>query len=262
MDPFLKNNFNLHNYQHAYGVFISPFLHAVKQKSVCWNSFLVTAFKNPCSIRTYVLGLLLFKTIKVMLFEEVINLNMKDADVIYYPRFFNNEISDFYFKTLLTTLEWQHDTITLFGKTHLQPRLTALYANNKHLYTYSNITMHPKAFTKDLLQIKEAVNKEANTNFTSCLANLYRNGNDSNGWHADNEKELGEKPIIASVTFGAERIFHFKHKYIPTLKTKLILKHGSLLIMKGSTQKYWLHQLPKTKKKVGERINLTFRIIA
>ena len=262
MYPFLKKNFNLCNYRYAYGVFISPFLHAVKQESIGRNSFLVTGIKNPHSIRTYVLDLFLFKTIEVMLFKEVINLNMKDADVIYYPRFFNHEISDYYLKTLLATLEWQQDTITLFGKTFLQPRLTVLYANNKHSYTYSNITMHPKTFTKELSQIKEAVNKEANTNFTSCLANLYRNGKDSNGWHADNEKKLGEKPIIASVSFGAERIFHFKHRYNPTLKTKLILNHGSLLIMKGDTQKYWLHQLPKTKKNVGERINLTFRIIA
>jgi alkylated DNA repair dioxygenase AlkB len=197
-----------------------------------------------------------------MRFESKINLNMKDADVMYYPHFFNNELSNNYFKTLLNTVEWQKDTITVFGKTYLQPRLTALYASNKLSYTYSNITMHPKPFTKELLEIKDAIEKVIDAKFTTCLANLYRNGQDSNGWHADNEKELGNKPIIASVTFGAERIFHFKHKYEPNLKTKIILNHGSLLLMKGDTQKNWLHQLPKTKRKIGERINLTFRIIA
>ncbi|MCF8272482.1 MAG: alpha-ketoglutarate-dependent dioxygenase AlkB [Flavobacteriaceae bacterium] len=197
-----------------------------------------------------------------MRFESEINLNMKDADVMYYPHFFNDKLSNNYFKTLLNTVEWQKDTITVFGKTYLQPRLTALYASNKLSYTYSNITMHPKPFTKELLEIKDAIEKVIDAKFTTCLANLYRNGQDSNGWHADNEKELGNKPIIASVTFGAERIFHFKHKYEPNLKTKIILNHGSLLLMKGDTQKNWLHQLPKTKRKIGERINLTFRIIA
>ncbi|MFH4966036.1 alpha-ketoglutarate-dependent dioxygenase AlkB [Gaetbulibacter sp. M235] len=197
-----------------------------------------------------------------MLFQDAINLNMKDADVVYYDHFFNKNLSDHYFKLLLNSIEWQQDYITVFGKTYLQPRLTSLYANNKLPYTYSNITMQPKAFTKELLEIKQATEKEINTNFTSCLANLYRNGQDSNGWHADDEKELGSQPIIASVTFGAERIFHFKHKFEPQLKTKIILNHGSLLIMKGDTQKFWQHQLPKTKKIISERINLTFRIIA
>ena len=132
-----------------------------------------------------------------MLFKDVIDLNMKDADVIYYPHFFNKEVSDYYFKTLLKTIEWQQDTITVFGKTHLQPRLTALYGNNKNPYSYSNITMYPKAFTKELSNIKNALKMKSRYNFTTCLANLYRNGQDSNGWHADNEKELGEQPYYS-----------------------------------------------------------------
>jgi len=187
---------------------------------------------------------------------------MKDADIVYYKNFFSQELSDFYFKTGLKDIEWQKDTIKVFGKTYLQPRLTALYANNKNPYSYSNLTLYPKAFTKELNQIKEQIETETQTSFTSCLANLYRNGQDSNGWHADNEKELGKQPIIASVTFGAERILHFKHKHQPSLKTKLVLNHGSLLIMKGLTQTHWLHQLPKTHTDIGKRINLTFRIIA
>lgn len=194
--------------------------------------------------------------------KEVIYLQMKDADVCYYPHFFNADEADFYLKTLLKSIAWQQDTITVFGKTHLQPRLTALYANNKYPYSYSNITMYPKTFTKELADIKIAIENEVKVNFTTCLANLYQNGQDSNGWHADDEKELGEQPVIASVTFGSERVFHFKHKQDFAQKTKLVLKHGSLLLMKGDTQKHWLHQLPKTKKDIGERINLTFRIIA
>ncbi|MFH6768208.1 alpha-ketoglutarate-dependent dioxygenase AlkB [Gaetbulibacter aquiaggeris] len=196
-----------------------------------------------------------------MLFKEPINLNLKDADVVYYPNFFNSELSNYYFKTLLKNIEWQQDTITLFGKTHLQPRLTALYANNNLPYSYSNIIMYPKTFNQELAQIKETIEKLLDVSFTSCLANLYRNGQDSNGWHADDEKELGQHPIIASVTFGIERIFHLKHKNESNHKAKIILQNGSLLVMKGSTQKYWLHQLPKTNKDIGERINLTFRII-
>ena len=97
--------------------------------------------------------------------------------------------------------------------------------------------------------------------FSSCLLNLYRDGQDSNGWHADDEKELGKNPEIASVSFGAERLFHLKHKKIKTLKHKLSLQNGSLLVMKGETQHQWLHQISKTKKPIGKRINLTFRLL-
>lgn len=197
-----------------------------------------------------------------MLFNDMITLNLKDADVAYYPKCFDSNQADFFFKTFLNTINWQQDLITLFGKTHLQPRMTALFANNNKPYSYSNIKMKPKVFTSELVEIKRHIESITKTSFTTCLANLYRDGNDSNGWHADNEKELGEQPIIASVTFGAERSFHFKHKHDKNLKQKLILEHGSLLIMKGDTQKYWLHQVPKTKKEIGKRINLTFRIIA
>ena len=121
--------------------------------------------------------------------------------------------------------------------------------------------MYPYQFTNELLEIKSEVEVIVNENFSTCLLNLYRNGQDSNGWHADNEKELGKNPIIASVSFGTNRMFHLKHRYKPELKHKLILESGSLLIMKGETQHNWLHQIPKTKKNVGARINLTFRII-
>ncbi|WP_346883970.1 alpha-ketoglutarate-dependent dioxygenase AlkB [uncultured Algibacter sp.] len=194
--------------------------------------------------------------------DSPLNLKMKDAEVIYYPNFFNIKQANNYFNSLLNTINWKQDTITVYGKIHLQPRLTAFYATNAKSYSYSNIIMHPNLFEGDLLKIKNNIEAQLNINFTSCLANLYRDGKDSNGWHSDNEKELGTQPIIASISFGAERIFHFKHKLDKNLKTKLVLKHGSLLLMAGATQENWLHQIPKTTKPIGQRINLTFRIIA
>lgn len=196
-----------------------------------------------------------------MLFKAPINLNMKDAEVIYYPNFFSKNKADAYFNKLLNNTHWQQDTITVFGKKHLQPRLTAFFATNSKTYTYSNIVMKPLPFNNDLFEIKHAIETQTRTGFTSCLANLYRNGKDSNGWHSDNEIELGENPIIASVTFGEERLFKFKHKFDDTAKLNLNLQHGSLLIMTGQTQHFWLHQLPKTTKNINNRINLTFRVV-
>lgn len=190
-----------------------------------------------------------------------IDLNLKDADVCYYPNFFSERDSSSYFYSLLAETPWQQDQIKVFGKTYDQPRLTALYANNDKPYSYSNLTMHPHQFTPNLLQIKSKIELQTQLQFTTCLLNLYRSGADSNGWHADNEKSLGKHPVIASVSFGASRVFHLKHRHDNLHKLKLILEPGSLLIMKGATQEYWLHQIPKTKKKVEPRINLTFRIL-
>ena len=189
------------------------------------------------------------------------NLQMPDAEVYYVPHFFNISEADELYRNLLNTTPWQQDKITVFGKTYLQPRLTAFFADNNKPYTYSNITMMPHKFNGPLLNIKNSIENQFQLKFTSCLANLYRTGQDSNGWHADDEKSLGNNPVIASVSLGAERMFHFKHKNNKHLKKKLLLEHGSLLLMKGETQHHWLHQIPKTKKPVGKRINLTFRII-
>jgi alkylated DNA repair dioxygenase AlkB len=187
--------------------------------------------------------------------------NLPNAELIYIPDFYSYEKSIQYFQLLKDNIPWQQDDITVFGKTHKQPRLTALFANNELPYSYSNIQMTPHEFTTELLQIKSDIEKEVNHVFTTVLLNFYRHGNDSNGWHADNEKELGKNPVIASLSFGEPRVFHFKHRTIKTEKHKLILEHGSLLIMKGEMQHYWLHQIPKTQRDIGARINLTFRTI-
>ncbi|MGS2740094.1 alpha-ketoglutarate-dependent dioxygenase AlkB family protein [Sinomicrobium sp. M5D2P17] len=188
-------------------------------------------------------------------------LPLKDAEVLYYPGIFSMERSLFYYQSLMEKALWQQDEITLFGKTHPQPRLTALYADNLAPYSYSGITMHPHPFFPELAEIKEKVESVCGESFTSCLLNLYRSGKDSNGWHADDERELGPNPVIASVSLGGERYFHFKHKKEKELRHKILLENGSLLLMKGSTQHHWLHQIPKTAKKIGPRINLTFRNI-
>ena len=189
------------------------------------------------------------------------HLRLPNAELIYIPNFYDSEKAEDYFEYLKENIPWQQDAIKLFGKTFPQPRLTALFATNDKPYTYSNITMKPKEFTSELRQIKADVEKVSDSEFTTVLLNLYRNGNDSNGWHADNEKALGINPVIASLSFGVTRAFHFKHRTIKEERHKLNLEHGSLLIMKGEMQHFWLHQIPKTKKLISERINLTFRTL-
>ncbi|WP_048331341.1 alpha-ketoglutarate-dependent dioxygenase AlkB family protein [Bizionia psychrotolerans] len=187
--------------------------------------------------------------------------HLPQAELFYLPHFYNPQKANKLFEVLKETISWQQDSITVFGKTHPQPRLTALYANNEKPYSYANIIMQPKLLTSELQKIKIDIEKIAKAEFTSVLLNRYRTGTDSNGWHADNEKTLGKNPIIASLSLGAPRYFHFKHRTIKSEKHKLLLESGSLLIMAGEMQHHWLHQIPKTKKEVGERINLTFRKI-
>jgi alkylated DNA repair dioxygenase AlkB len=193
--------------------------------------------------------------------SKPIQLDLPDADVVYFPAFFDQATADTIFIELKEKTPWQQDNITVFGKTHAQPRLTALYGNEGKPYSYSNLKMQPHHWTLLLQKIKSHVENFSNNSFTTVLLNYYRNGSDSNGWHADDEKELGTNPIIASISFGAERIFQLKHNTDKTLKRNILLEHGSLLLMKGTTQHFWKHQIPKTAKPVGPRINLTFRII-
>ena len=194
--------------------------------------------------------------------EESYSLDLPDAAVTYYKNMLTDQEATSYYETLLEEISWRHDDIKVFGKVYPQPRLTALYSSNAKSYSYSNITMVPEPFTPALQAIKKRVEAIAGVTFTTCLLNLYRDGNDSNGWHADNEKELGKNPIIASVSLGAPRLFKFRHKVDKSQQAKIILEPGSLLLMGGSTQHHWHHQLPKTARKIAPRINLTFRIIA
>lgn len=193
--------------------------------------------------------------------SEPLSLDLPDAEIIYYPQFFDKEQADQIYVELLQEIAWQQDNITVFGKTHPQPRLTALYGNEGKPYSYSNITMQPNPWNTLLQKIKYHIETTTECQFTTVLLNQYRDGKDSNSWHADNEKELGTNPIIASLSFGAERVFQLKHNTIADAKKSIVLEHGSLLLMKGSTQHFWKHQIPKTAKPIGNRINLTFRSI-
>ena len=186
---------------------------------------------------------------------------LPDGELLYFPNFLAKETADTYFEELLADIPWQADKITVFGKTYDQPRLTSLHALNATPYTYSNITMHPHPMCSALSSLLEKIKEVKNHPFNAVLLNLYRNGQDSNGWHADNEKELGTNPVIASISLGQERFFHLKHRKIKEQRLKIKLEHGSLLIMGGAMQHHWLHQIPKTSKSIDRRINLTFRLI-
>lgn len=187
--------------------------------------------------------------------------NLPDSDILYCPNFIDADIANDLFLNLFNNIVWKQDDIKVFGKVYAQPRLTAFHGNGTKSYSYSNITMNPSPFTAELLAIKKNIDQLANIEFNACLLNLYRDGKDSNGWHSDDEKELGENPVIASVSLGQERAFHLRHKKNKALKHKIVLQHGSLLLMRGSTQHYWQHQIPKTTRIIKERINLTFRIM-
>jgi alkylated DNA repair dioxygenase AlkB len=193
--------------------------------------------------------------------SEPIRFDLQDADIVYYPNFYDFVEGNAVFEKLLTEIPWQQEDIKVFGKIYAQPRLTALFGNDGKPYSYSNIKMQPHPWNFILQKIKFQVEEIIAEDFTTVLLNLYRNGADSNGWHADNEKELGTNPVIASMSFGAERYFHLQHNTKKNLKLKILLEHGSLLIMKGTTQHFWKHQIPKTVRPIGNRINLTFRKI-
>lgn len=195
----------------------------------------------------------------ILLPMKKIRIDLPDSKIDYFPDQFSAFESEDYLQWFEKQDLWKQDHIKLFGKQVLQPRLTALFGENGLTYTYSGLTMHPIPFPEDILIIKSRCEDLAESDFNICLANFYRNGQDSMGWHADDEKELGSNPVIASVNFGAPRAFHFRHKSDKNLKEKIILENGSILIMAGKTQHYYKHQLPKTAKKIGPRVNLTFR---
>lgn len=188
-------------------------------------------------------------------------LTLPDAELAYFPDFLGPEKADYLFKKLRKDIPWQQQNIKLFGKEIPQPRLTAFYAEKGIFYTYSGLQLEPETFSTEIIALKNQTQELSGFDFNTCLANLYRDGNDSMGWHADDEKVLGKNPVIASISLGGVRSFQLKHKKKKNLKEKIELQHGSLLIMKGGMQHFWKHQLPKTRKEVLPRINLTFRKI-
>ena len=198
------------------------------------------------------------------LFDDIIektkNWLPEDGTVNYYGKLLNKNEADFYLNKLLETIEWRNDEAIIFGKKIITKRKVAWYGEKPFEYTYSNITKYALSWTKELLELKTIIEKETGETFNSCLLNLYHNGEEGMAWHSDGETDLKKDGAIGSLSFGAERKFSFKHKQTDN-KVELILEHGSLLVMKGTTQKHWLHRLPPTKKVMRPRVNLTFRTI-
>ncbi|WP_257279873.1 alpha-ketoglutarate-dependent dioxygenase AlkB [Endozoicomonas sp. ISHI1] len=191
-----------------------------------------------------------------------INIYAPDAELSFWPEVITPKDCEFYYQQLLSGTRWRQDKITLFGKALDLPRLQAWYGDKGMTYSYSGLTLVPEPWTPVLLAIKEVVEQACRSSFNTVLLNLYRDGNDSNGWHSDDEAELGEHPVIASMSLGQERRFRLKHKEGKSRgisPLSINLSPGSLLVMSGSTQRYWQHCIPKTSGTVLPRINLTFR---
>lgn len=191
----------------------------------------------------------------------MIDLSIDTAKLHFWPDFLKENQADELFEELKTSNLWRQDKVKVFGKTYDQPRLCFLAADRKVNYTYSGLTLPAVDFSKSLSLIKTRIEQTSSTRFNSCLANLYRDGNDSNGWHSDDEKELGDEPVIASLSLGVTRNFDLKHKRNRLINKRIELTHGSLLLMSGRTQKDFKHQIAKSKRIHEPRINLTFRYI-
>jgi alkylated DNA repair dioxygenase AlkB len=192
--------------------------------------------------------------------NQPLNILPRDGVADYYGRLFIAARSDYYLELLKSTIDWKHDEIFIMGRLITTLREVAWYGDKGIEYTYSGTTKISLPWTKELLELKTTVEAKTGEQFNSCLLNYYHNGEEGMGWHTDAEKELKKNGAIASLSFGAERKFSFKHK-ITEEAVSIILENGSLLVMKGTVQTNWLHCLPKSKKVSLPRINLTFRTI-
>ena len=184
-----------------------------------------------------------------------------DGQVNYHPFAFSKEEIEAHFHYLSNEISWQQDVVTLYGKTYITERKVAWYAEKPFIYRYSGQSKTALPFSPTLLDIKSRVEKITGAEYNACLLNYYHNGSEGMGWHSDNEKSIRPNSSIASVSLGVSRKFQFKHK-THGLKFDLILYSGSVLVMRGETQEFWLHALPKSKKVTEARINLTFRKMA
>lgn len=192
--------------------------------------------------------------------ESLNNLLPYDGEVYFFGKILPAKKADHYFDRLMETIDWQQDEVIIFGKRIVTKRKTGWYGAEEFEYTYSKITRKAKIWTPELKELKDLIEEKTGLKFNSCLLNLYHSGEEGMSWHSDAEAELGKNPAIASVSLGATRKFVLKHKTSKE-KIELELPPGSLLLMQGETQKYWVHSLPKTKKVTEPRINLTFRNI-
>lgn len=180
-----------------------------------------------------------------------------EGELIYIQNFFKTD----YFQPLQHEIAWKCDQIKFFGKTHLIPRLQSWHADEGVHYSYSKISLTSHPWSASLIEIKHLIESYSNLEFNGVLCNLYRSGLDHNSWHSDDEKELGERPSIASASFGETRVFELRKKADHQVKTRIKLEDRSLLLMLAPIQRYWQHRIVKTSKSVDPRINLTFRQI-
>lgn len=183
-----------------------------------------------------------------------------DGTVHYYGRILPIEKANYYLNILLHTIDWKNDEAIIFGKRIVTKRKVAWYGDSDFEYTYSNSTKKALPWTGELLELKKLAEEKTGATYNSCLLNLYHTGEEGMAWHSDAEKDLKKDGAIASMSFGATRKFSFKHKQTKTL-VSVVLEHGSLLLMKGTTQTHWLHRLPPSKLVNKHRVNLTFRTI-
>lgn len=199
---------------------------------------------------------------KINLFDDQLELHKNilpiDGAAFYYGKIFNQKLANYYFDILNQTIEWKNDEIIMFGKRIITKRKVAWYADNMLEYRYSKITKKPSDWTNILLELRQIIQEHTHQQYNSCLANLYQDGSQGMGWHSDDEKALKLHAPIASLSLGADRKFVFKHK-ISKQNVSITLEHGSLLIMKNTTQTHWLHKLATTTRISNPRINLTFR---
>lgn len=192
--------------------------------------------------------------------DPAVNLLPHDGVVNYYGPVMEHSNSILYYDTLFNKIEWKNDEAVIFNKHIITKRKAAWYGNSNYAYTYSNTTKYALPWTKVLLELKVLAESLSQASYNSCLLNLYHTGDEGMAWHSDDEKALAKGGSIASLSFGAERKFSFKHKQTGET-VSLVLENGSLLVMKGATQTNWLHRLPPAKKIHHPRINLTFRTI-
>ncbi len=195
------------------------------------------------------------------IFDKTKNLVPFDGQLYCLSGFYSKAVADDYYQQLNTGIEWQSEQLFIYGRLLTVPRLMAWYGDSQASYRYSGVTHQPLPWTALLSQLKQQLESVCSQSFNSVLANLYRDGRDSMGCHADDEKELGQNPTIASLSFGETRLLRFKHPN-SGYKLDIELNHGDLLIMAGELQHHWRHELPKTRKPKQARINLTFRQIS
>lgn len=183
-----------------------------------------------------------------------------EGTVQYYGKVIQEMVADDYFEKLMQNIAWENDQAIILGRQITTKRKVAWYGDQGYEYTYSNVNRYALPWTVELLELRQRVQQLTGERFNSCLLNLYHTGEEGMAWHSDDETDLKKNGAIASLSFGAERKFAFKHKQSKE-KVELYLEHGSLLVMKDTTQSHWLHRLPPTKKVSTARINLTFRTI-